>query len=260
MFGRLDVLVTAAAVWERKPLEEFTAADVRRQFEINTLGTLLCCRRGGLIMAGQPEGGAIVTIGDWAVARPYPDYAAYFASKGAIPGRHGQPGRGVGPAEPGGPRQLHPTRPGDAARKPAGARGQRHGGRHLAQTSRPPGQRRPSGNFPGREQLRHRHLSAGQRRSNDRRRTVGIWSNSRPTMKRSEMFDSMLTAAQRRTIAKLRSPARIQAFLDELAYNPRQRRIPLPGQRVAGEEGPLLRRGPCSRRPCCGESAFRRCC
>ncbi len=39
-------------------------------------------------------------------------------------------------------------------------------------------------------------------------------------MKRSEMFDSMLTAAQRRTIAKLRSPARIQAFLDELAYNP----------------------------------------
>jgi pteridine reductase len=84
-FGRLDVLVTAAAVWERKSLEDITAEDVRRQFEINTLGTLLCCRRAGLIMAGQPEGGAIVTIGDWAIARPYPDYAAYFASKGAIP-------------------------------------------------------------------------------------------------------------------------------------------------------------------------------
>jgi pteridine reductase len=84
-FGRLDVLVTAAAVWQRKPLEDVTAADVRRQFEINTLATFLCCRRAGLIMAGQPEGGAIVTIGDWATARPYPDYAAYFASKGAIP-------------------------------------------------------------------------------------------------------------------------------------------------------------------------------
>ena len=36
-------------------------------------------------MAKQPEGGAIVTIGDWAVERPYPGYAAYFASKGAIP-------------------------------------------------------------------------------------------------------------------------------------------------------------------------------
>ena len=84
-FGRLDVLVTAAAVWEPKPLEQVTAGDVRRQFEINALGTFLCCRRAGLIMAGQGEGGAIVTIGDWATARPYPDYAAYFTSKGAIP-------------------------------------------------------------------------------------------------------------------------------------------------------------------------------
>ena len=71
-FGRLDVLVTAAAVWQPKPLEDVTAADVRRQFDVNTLGTFLCCRRAGLIMAKQPEGGAIVTIGDWATARPYP--------------------------------------------------------------------------------------------------------------------------------------------------------------------------------------------
>ena len=82
--GRLDVLVTAAAVWEPKSLEETTAADVRRQFDINTLGTFLCCRRAGLIMAGQAEGGSIVTIGDWATHRPYRDYAAYFVSKGSI--------------------------------------------------------------------------------------------------------------------------------------------------------------------------------
>jgi pteridine reductase len=84
-FGRLDVLVTAAAIWQSKPLEEVTADDVRRHFEINTLGTFLCCQRAGLIMVKQPEGGAIVTIGDWAVERPYPHYAAYFPSKGAIP-------------------------------------------------------------------------------------------------------------------------------------------------------------------------------
>jgi pteridine reductase len=36
-------------------------------------------------MVDQPEGGSILTIGDWAVARPYPEYAAYFPSKGAIP-------------------------------------------------------------------------------------------------------------------------------------------------------------------------------
>jgi pteridine reductase len=84
-FGRLDVLVTAAAIWQSKQLEEVTADDVRRHFEINALGTFLCCRRGGLMMVKQPEGGSIVTIGDWATARPYPHYAAYFPSKGAIP-------------------------------------------------------------------------------------------------------------------------------------------------------------------------------
>ena len=36
-------------------------------------------------MRDQERGGAIVNIGDWAVARPYRDYAAYFASKGSIP-------------------------------------------------------------------------------------------------------------------------------------------------------------------------------
>ena len=84
-FGRLDALVTAAAVWESRPLMDVTAADVQRQFAVNLLGTFLCCREAGRIMAAQPEGGAIVTIGDWACRRPYRHYPAYFISKGAIP-------------------------------------------------------------------------------------------------------------------------------------------------------------------------------
>ncbi len=84
-FGRLDAAITAAAIWQPKPLDAVTAADVRRHFEINALGTFLCCQHAGRIMADQPEGGAIVTIGDWAVERPYRNYAAYFPSKGAIP-------------------------------------------------------------------------------------------------------------------------------------------------------------------------------
>jgi len=84
-FGRIDALVNCAAIWERKPLEQVTAQDVRRHFEANALGTFLCCREAGLIMIGQTEGGAIVNLGDWATVRPYRDYAAYFPSKGAIP-------------------------------------------------------------------------------------------------------------------------------------------------------------------------------
>jgi pteridine reductase len=84
-FGRIDALVNCAAIWQRKRLEDVTADDVRRHFEVNTLGTFLCCREAGLQMTGQAEGGAIVNVGDWAVLRPYRDYAAYFPSKGAIP-------------------------------------------------------------------------------------------------------------------------------------------------------------------------------
>jgi pteridine reductase len=83
-FGRLDVLVNCAAVWQRKRLEEVTAADVRLHFETNALGTFLCCQHAGLAMVGQPEGGCIVNLGDWAEARPYLNYAAYFPSKGAV--------------------------------------------------------------------------------------------------------------------------------------------------------------------------------
>jgi len=83
-FGRLDVLVNSAAVWDWKSLEETTAGDIRRQFEINTLGTFLCSQAAGLQMVKQSFGGAIILVGDWAVHRPYPDFSAYFAGKGAI--------------------------------------------------------------------------------------------------------------------------------------------------------------------------------
>jgi len=84
-FGRLDVLVTCAGTWEAGRLEDVTAADVVRHFEANVLATFLIARHAGLAMTRQPAGGCIVTVGDWAVARPYVNHAAYFATKGAIP-------------------------------------------------------------------------------------------------------------------------------------------------------------------------------
>lgn len=83
-FGRLDVLVNAAAIWKRIPLEQVTAADVREHFDTNTLGTFLCCKLGGLMMVDQSSGGCIINLGDWAEIRPYTDYAAYFPSKGGV--------------------------------------------------------------------------------------------------------------------------------------------------------------------------------
>lgn len=84
-FGRLDALVNNAAVWSPTPFESVAADDVRRLFEVNTVATFVCCHHAGLLMAEQDSGGAIVNVGDWASARPYRDYSAYFVSKGAIP-------------------------------------------------------------------------------------------------------------------------------------------------------------------------------
>jgi pteridine reductase len=84
-FGRLDVLVNCASIYQPKKLEDVTAADVRENFDANLLSTFLCMQHAGLAMVQQPEGGCIVNFGDWALARPYANYAAYFASKGAIP-------------------------------------------------------------------------------------------------------------------------------------------------------------------------------
>ncbi|HBN77535.1 MAG TPA: oxidoreductase [Planctomycetaceae bacterium] len=84
-FGALDVLVTTASIWSKTAWDEITPDQILRNFEINTLGTFLCARAAGNVMINQPKGGSIITIGDWAIERPYLDHAPYFLSKGAIP-------------------------------------------------------------------------------------------------------------------------------------------------------------------------------
>lgn len=83
-FGRIDILINAAAIWSPLPLEQVTAQELRRYFDINTVGSFLAAKAAGLRMVQQPSGGAIINIGDWATARPYLDHAAYFPSKGAV--------------------------------------------------------------------------------------------------------------------------------------------------------------------------------
>lgn len=83
-FGRLDAAIHCAAIWEWRFLEQTTSEDVRRNLEINTLGSYAVAKAAGLQMVKQASGGAIVLLGDWAIARPYRDFSAYFAGKGAI--------------------------------------------------------------------------------------------------------------------------------------------------------------------------------
>lgn len=83
-FGRLDIVVNSAATWEPKRLEEVTAEQLQRYFEVNAIGSFVTAKTAGLQMVTQPTGGAIINISDWATQRPYLDHAAYFPSKGAV--------------------------------------------------------------------------------------------------------------------------------------------------------------------------------
>ena len=83
-FGHIDGLVTLASVWNPTPLLELNGEQVQRQLMVNGLGTILCAQKVGMQMVNQEAGGAIVTVGDWAVDRPYPEFIGYFLSKGGI--------------------------------------------------------------------------------------------------------------------------------------------------------------------------------
>ncbi len=84
-FGRIDLLVCTASQWQRRALEEVTAADVRAALETDALGTFLCARRAGLLMAEQTSGGCIINIGDASMDQPRTGEAAYYVAKGVIP-------------------------------------------------------------------------------------------------------------------------------------------------------------------------------
>ncbi len=83
-FGRIDVVVNSAAIWEPIPLEQAVAEDFEHFFRVNALGTALTNQQFGLMMTHQEFGGAIINIGDTATIRPYRDFAAYFPSKSSV--------------------------------------------------------------------------------------------------------------------------------------------------------------------------------
>lgn len=83
-FSRIDLVVNCASTWLSKPLAETGSKEIIDEFSTNVLGTFLVSKLAGMQMVTQKEGGHIVTIGDWAVERPYRHHAAYLIAKGSI--------------------------------------------------------------------------------------------------------------------------------------------------------------------------------
>lgn len=82
--GAVDGLVNNAAVFFRTPFDTVTAADWDRTVNPNLKGPFLCAVHAGRWMLAQPEGGAIVSIADWAGLRPYTGYLPYCISKAGV--------------------------------------------------------------------------------------------------------------------------------------------------------------------------------
>lgn len=81
-FGRLDVLVTAAAITLDGMVARMSVSNFDRVLRVNTTGTFLCCREAARMMIAAGRG-AIVTLSS-TTAQGSPGAANYAASKGAI--------------------------------------------------------------------------------------------------------------------------------------------------------------------------------
>ncbi|HSP90437.1 MAG TPA: SDR family oxidoreductase [Vicinamibacterales bacterium] len=83
--GRLDILVSAAAITQRVPTIDMSDADWQRVLDTNVTGTWHACRVFGAPMLAQGSG-RIITIASLASLVGFLEVSAYTASKAAVAG------------------------------------------------------------------------------------------------------------------------------------------------------------------------------
>lgn len=81
-FGKVDVLVNNAGVYEFTPLESITAEHFHKLFDVNVLGLIQCIQEAVKLIG--PDGGSIVNISSIVGPMPVGQAAVYSATKAAV--------------------------------------------------------------------------------------------------------------------------------------------------------------------------------
>ena len=81
-FGKLDILVTNAGIYEFAPLEAISAELFHKQFDLNVLGLLLATQEA--VRHFGPSGGSVVNISSVAATSAPPNTSVYSATKAAV--------------------------------------------------------------------------------------------------------------------------------------------------------------------------------
>jgi pteridine reductase len=82
-FGRLDILVNSASLFERTPVLEISEADWDRVLGVNLRGPFLLSQAAAPLLA-RDGGGVIINIVDLSALQPWPGFAHHAVSKAGL--------------------------------------------------------------------------------------------------------------------------------------------------------------------------------